>query len=227
MERKLALWLGLPFIALAGAFIVINLIAPGLIRGALFTVLILGLAISGITLTLIHAVVQMRSGESPLVALSSIAIIVIASGVSFHKQIYVMGLGLLHYASMDTFERGEGVRLGLGDDGRYHPRITIDGKMVDFVVDTAVADIVLTAEDARRIGVDPSTLRFDEEIKTAGGAQQAALIRLDRLQIGSILIEDVPAKVTAGNMSGNVLGMAFFDRLSEWEVRNDTLMIVQ
>ncbi len=169
----------------------------------------------------------MRSGESPLVALSSIAVIVIATGANFHKEIYVLGLGLLHYASMDTFERGEGVRFAVAEDDRFHPRLRIDGTSVDFVVDTNAADIVLRLDDARRIGVDPSLLSFNEEIKMASGAERAAVIRLDRLQIGSILMEDVPAKVTAGSASGNVLGMAFFDRLSEWEVRGDQLMIVQ
>jgi aspartyl protease family protein len=103
----------------------------------------------------------------------------------------------------------------------------IDGTVIDFVVDTGVADIVLTSEDARRMGIDPSTLAFDQEIKTAGGVEKAAAVRLGRLQVGSILIEDVPAKVAAGNAPGNVLGSAFFDRLSAWEIRNGTLMIVQ
>jgi clan AA aspartic protease (TIGR02281 family) len=65
---------------------------------------------------------------------------------------------------------------------------------------------LLTSEDARRIGIDPSMLSFDKEIKTASGAERAAVIRLGRIQAGFILIDDVPAKITAGNTSGNVLG---------------------
>ncbi len=57
--------------------------------------------------------------------------------------------------------------------------------------------------------------------------ERAAGVRVRRIEIGSITIGNVPAKVTSGNTSSNVLGMAFFDRLSEWEVRGDQLMIVQ
>ena len=227
MERKLALWLGLPFLALAALFVAVDLIAPGMIRRDLFMVLILGLVFMGLALIVARAVVQIRSGESPFVALSSIAVILVVTGINFHKEIYVISLGLLKSASMDSFERGEGMRFAPADDGRYHPRAVIDGNVVDFVVDTGIADIVLTAEAARHIGIDPSTLSFDQEIKMTSGVEKAAAVRLGRLQLGSILMEDVPAKVTAGNVPGNVLGSAFFDRLSEWAIRNGTLMIVQ
>jgi hypothetical protein len=95
MERKLALWFGLPFLALAWMFMAILAVAPELIHGALFFVLILGLATMGIILAAARALVQLRSGEPPLVALSSIAVIIIATGVSFHKEIFVIALGLL------------------------------------------------------------------------------------------------------------------------------------
>src|SRR5262245_45814615 len=102
MERKLALWFGYPFLVLAGMLIALNLIAPWLISGPLLAALTIWLSIVGIALTAIHAFAQMRLGESPLVALSSVAVIVVATGVSFYKEAFVMTMGLLQYASMDT-----------------------------------------------------------------------------------------------------------------------------
>lgn len=227
MERKLALWIAIPFLAIPWALIGIDLLAPGLIEGFLVSVLVAVLAVIGMILLIIQAVIEIRSGAPSFLALSSIAVVVIVTAVNLHKEIIVVSIVLLKTASMDSFERGEGMRFAAAADGRFHPRIVIDGGAVDFAVDTDEPDIVLTSEDAQRIGIDLSSLTFDQEVKIKDGKLKAAGVRLGRLQVGSIVIEDVPAKVLAGNASGNVLGMSFFDRLSEWEVRGDQLMIVQ
>jgi len=226
-QRQLTIWGDLPFIAVGIVFIAAQLLTPGLIGSILFAIMIVTLGLSGIALMIAHAIIQVRSGESGFMAFLPVAVILVSIGTTFHQHIFVIGTGLLSYASMDSFERGEGVRFAIANDGRFHPRVRIDGASVDFVVDTATADIVLTPDDARRIGIDPSSLSFDQEIKTASGMERAAGVHVRRIEIGSITIEDVPAKVTSGNTSGNVLGMAFFDRLSEWEVWGDQLMIIQ
>lgn len=227
MERKLALWIAIPFLIIAWVFIGVDLLAPGLIEGFIVGVLVAVLAVIGMTLLIVQAVIEIRSGMPSFLVLSSIAVVVIVTAVNLHKEIIVVGVVLVKAASMDSFEWGDGVRFAVAADGRFHPRIKIDGGMVDFVMDTGVPDIVLTSEDAQRIGIDLSSLAFDQEVNTENGTLKAAGVRLGQLQVGSIVIEDVPAKVLAGNASGNVLGMSFFDRLSEWEVRGDQLMIVQ
>ncbi len=141
------------------------------------------LGLGGIGLGIAHEIVQMRSGESALWAFLPIVGIVVSLSISFDKEIIVAGIGVLTHASMDTFERGEGVRFAIADDGRFHPRVRIDGASVDFVVDTDAVDIVLTPEDARRIGIDPSSLSFDQEIKTASGTERAAGVRVRRIEI--------------------------------------------
>ncbi len=227
MQRKLTLWAAVPYIVISGALIAVQVLAPGLIGDGVFFTLITALALIGVMLMVAHAIVQIRSGEPALMSFCPIAAMLLTMGLSFHKEIYVGSLQLLAAARMDSFDRGEGVRFARADDGRFHPRVDIGDTFVDFVVDTDVADIVLTLEDARRIGFDPSSLTFDQKVQMGRGVEKAASVRLYRLQVGSIVIDDVPAKVTVDGALANVLGMAFFDRLSEWQVRDNQLMIVQ
>ena len=46
------------------------------------------------------------------------------------------------------------------ENGHYYPRVTINGIGVRMVVDTGATVVALSAEDARKIGIDPQSLQF-------------------------------------------------------------------
>ena len=45
-------------------------------------------------------------------------------------------------------------------DGHYHLTLTINDRTIDFLVDTGASDIVLTRQDAARVGFDPDRLDY-------------------------------------------------------------------
>lgn len=113
-----------------------------------------------------------------------------------------------------------------GPDGHFRVQALVNGGRVTFMVDTGASDVVLAPDDARRIGIDPATLVFDQFAETANGTVGGAAIRLDSLVVGSIEMNRLPATVNGADMSESLLGMEFLNRLNGWRVENGVLTLV-
>jgi aspartyl protease family protein len=113
-----------------------------------------------------------------------------------------------------------------GPDGHFRIQAVVNGGRVTFMVDTGATDIVLAPSDARRIGIDPAMLEFDQLAETANGAVRGAAIRLDSLIVGPIDMGQLPATVNGADMSESLLGMEFLNRLAGWRVENGVLTLV-
>ena len=113
-----------------------------------------------------------------------------------------------------------------GPDGHFRIQARVNGGRVTFMVDTGATDIVLAPDDARRIGFDPVTLVFDQLAEAANGTVGGAAVRLDRLVVGSIEMNRLPATVNGADMSESLLGMEFLNRLHGWRVENGVLTLV-
>ena len=113
-----------------------------------------------------------------------------------------------------------------GPDGHFRIQAEVNGGRVTFMVDTGASDVVLAPNDARRIGIDPATLVFDQFAETANGTVSGAAIRLDSLVVGSIEMNQLPATVNGADMSESLLGMEFLNRLHGWRVENGVLTLV-
>ena len=79
---------------------------------------------------------------------------------------------------------------------------------------------------ARRIGIDPARLDYDQYAETANGTVRGAAIRLDSIAIGPIAMRQIPAAVNGADMSESLLGMEFLKRLKGWRVENGQLTLV-
>ena len=115
------------------------------------------------------------------------------------------------------------VRAGLG--GHFTVTATVNGRPVDFLIDTGASDIVLSPADARRIGYDPDRLSFTRQYYTANGIGRGAPVRLDSLAIGPIAYDGLTASVNEAPMSESLLGMSFLRRLDSYEVRRDVMIL--
>lgn len=113
-----------------------------------------------------------------------------------------------------------------GPDGHYRIQALVNGGRVTFMLDTGATDIVLAPNDARRIGIDPATLEYDQFAETANGTVRGAAIRLDSLSVGPIAMSQIPAAVNGADMSESLLGMEFLNRLHGWRVENGELTLV-
>jgi aspartyl protease family protein len=113
-----------------------------------------------------------------------------------------------------------------GPDGHFRIQARVNGGRVTFMVDTGATDVVLAPNDARRIGIDPASLVFDQFAETANGTVSGAAIRLDSRVVGSIEMNGLPATVNGADMSESLLGMEFLNRLRGWRVENGVLTLM-
>jgi aspartyl protease family protein len=114
---------------------------------------------------------------------------------------------------------------------RFSGEFAIGGRVnnarVTFLFDTGASAVVLTADDARRAGVEASRLVFDVPVATANGAAMAAETRLDQIAVGPIVMRNVPALVARrGALDESLLGMSFLERLKSYTVERDRLVMV-
>ena len=120
------------------------------------------------------------------------------------------------------------VEIRARDDGHFATRAHINGADINMVVDTGASGVVLTSDDARKIGIDPAMLSYSIPVRTAHGLAKVALVRLDAISVGEIRIANVIAYIARpGDLDESLLGMSFLSRLSSYEVQNGVLILRQ
>jgi aspartyl protease family protein len=111
------------------------------------------------------------------------------------------------------------------EGGGYHVYGAVDGQQVRFLIDTGASDIVLSPADARRQGVDFSSLTFDHVYESANGIGHGATIRVRDLSVGAIHFADVPVSINGADMSSSLLGMTFLKRLKSYSFSGGKLVL--
>jgi aspartyl protease family protein len=123
---------------------------------------------------------------------------------------------------------GRKVRLAADPRGHFTAEFTMNGRRVDAMIDTGATVVAINRSTARRIGISPAQMDFSEQVDTANGMARAALVTIDRLQIGQVSLDDVQAVVMDDKaLSGTLVGMSFLNRLGKYQVENGTLLMVQ
>lgn len=117
------------------------------------------------------------------------------------------------------------LELRRGRDGHFHLLADVDGATVDFLVDTGASLVSLSHADAKRIGIDPATLRYDRPHTTASGQVMGAAVRIGRISAGPISATNVRASVLERDGGTSLLGMSFLDRMGAVEISGDTLTL--
>jgi aspartyl protease family protein len=123
--------------------------------------------------------------------------------------------------------QGDQIRVPVNRDGHYYLRLNLNDIPVDFVVDTGATDIVLSAQDARRIGIDVDNLAYFGRAQTANGTVQTANVTLETVQLGDITDYDVRAVVNGGELFGSLLGMGYLQRWGRIEISGDVLSLTR
>lgn len=110
-------------------------------------------------------------------------------------------------------------------DGHYYLTLDLNGVPTRFVVDTGATDIVLTPQDAARIGINVAGLNYNNRAMTANGLVQTATVRLDRVTLGDITDRSVPAVVNGSPMQESLLGMAYLNRFERIEIEDGQMVL--
>ncbi len=112
-------------------------------------------------------------------------------------------------------------------DGHFYFDGQVNGAPLHMMFDTGATMVVLRAEEAAGLGIDPSTLSYSQGVRTANGRTQVAAVLLPRLTVGGITRLNVPAAVArAGQLSINLLGQSFLARLPGYRQDGDRLVLL-
>jgi aspartyl protease family protein len=110
-------------------------------------------------------------------------------------------------------------------DGHFWAEANVNGRHVRFLVDTGATAVALTVDDARRLGLQLSDLKFDRPVNTASGPTRAAQVDLDYVSVAGARVEHVPALVLESGLSTSLLGMSYLGRLSKFEATRQALIL--
>jgi aspartyl protease family protein len=120
------------------------------------------------------------------------------------------------------------MELASGRDGHFHADARVEGRHIDFLVDTGASLVVLRESDAATVGIRPMRSDYTATVTTANGKLKAAPVKLERIEIGDIAVFDVPALVLPDEaLSQNLLGVAFLSKLRRYEVADGRLTLEQ
>ncbi len=117
------------------------------------------------------------------------------------------------------------IALRRADDGHFYARVRVNGTGIRFMVDTGATNLVLSQQDARRIGLAMDSLNYVLPTNTANGRVYGAGVVLDRVELGGFVDTDVRAMVNGGRMNESLLGMTYLDRFRSFSVEGDTLLL--
>jgi aspartyl protease family protein len=117
----------------------------------------------------------------------------------------------------------------LRDDGRGHFQVqaNVDGRWVDFLIDTGASVVALREGSAARLGIFPKASDYTARIQTANGTGKAARVTLNRIDINGVSARNVQAIVVPDDqLSVNLLGMSFLSNV-KWSHDRGKLVLEQ
>ena len=123
-------------------------------------------------------------------------------------------------------QNGSAVLIRKSLNGHFEAAGAVNGEPVSFLIDTGATSIVLTHDDALRIGFSDDDLSYTLVINTANGQAHAAAIRLETVTIGPLIRSGLRAMVAEpGRLDQSLLGMNFISSLTAFEMRRDEVIL--
>ena len=122
---------------------------------------------------------------------------------------------------------GRSMTIEPGRDGHFSVEAEVDGRHMDFMIDTGATVIALREQDAARLGIHPARREYTANVATANGMVRGAPVELNMVEVGSLSVHNVAALVLPDDALGqNLLGMSFLSRV-RWEHRDGRLVLEQ
>ena len=109
--------------------------------------------------------------------------------------------------------------------GHFFTTGNVNGFPVKFLVDTGASLISIGAEDARRMGIDP-TKGKPGITDTANGQARVWRVKLNTVRVGDVVLNNVDAAVHESDMNIALLGMSFLNRM-EMQRNGDTMTLIK
>jgi aspartyl protease family protein len=144
--------------------------------------------------------------------------------VEIAGQRHTLRVGDLPASVGSTISASRGTRIVLtaGSGGHFLTQGSINGRAVQFMVDTGATGVALSVADADRIGLNYKEGR-PVRISTANGITQGWIISLSSVRIGDVEVHNVEAAVSPGAMPYVLLGNSY---LTRFQMRRDNDQLV-
>ena len=109
----------------------------------------------------------------------------------------------------------------------FADKVKMNGKKIDCIFDTGASVTSIGINEAKKIGIDPSTLLFMTTANTAAGTIENALAEaeVEILEVGPITVKNIGIMVNKYQETECLLGMNFFSSLDSFEIKNDKLIL--
>lgn len=124
-----------------------------------------------------------------------------------------------------TTGRGTRIVLNAGSGGHFMTAGQINGRAVQFMVDTGATSVAMSAADAERTGIkykDGQAVR----LSTANGVTQGHRVMLSSVRVGDVEVYDVEAVVSPQPMPYMLLGNSFLTRFQMLR-ENEQMILVK
>lgn len=106
---------------------------------------------------------------------------------------------------------GSKIVLSMGSGGHFTSSGSINGRPVQFMVDTGASVVSMSQAEAERIG-----LKYQKapraQVQTANGIVPVHMVRLGNVRVGDVLVYDVDAVVLPAQLQHVLLGNSFLSR---------------
>lgn len=128
-----------------------------------------------------------------------------------------------HERQRTSFQVTQGgvIEIRRGPDGHYHWPGTINGRAVDFLIDTGATSTAMSQAMARELSLEAQQRVRSQ---TAGGVVTGELVRADVVLQGGVRIERLAIVALAGLDDRPLLGMDVMGRL-RWQQRDGVLTL--
>ena len=109
--------------------------------------------------------------------------------------------------------------------GHYVTDARVDGREARFMVDTGATVVAIRESDAADLGYRPSPQDYTVRITTANGVGRGAPVDLRRVEVGNLVVRDVPALILRDEaLNINLLGMSFLSKV-RWRQQDGELIL--
>lgn len=110
-------------------------------------------------------------------------------------------------------------------DGHFYIDAIVEGRPLEFLVDTGASSILLSQSDAQALGHFLPKKAFTYEFKTANGVTFAAKTTLDQMRIGRRDFKNVEAFILPQGLDISLLGQSVLARFETVEMQKNALKL--
>jgi len=140
------------------------------------------------------------------------------------RRVVTLGAGPVRVTGGGGGGGGKEIVLTAGSGGHFQTTGQINGKAVQFMVDTGASMVGISQVEADRLGLDYKSSSRRGFAETANGRVPAYAITLTSVRVGDVEVANVDAMIVPATMPYVLLGNSFLTRF-QMKRENDTMRL--